>query len=571
MQLPQELALSFRREGMKFCKIWKQYFGLLVLLAGTFSSTLFARPLSIAMVTAEHIEYFYSGGLGHAVAGLGKALNQEDDYKLSFLMPAYDTVMDQKLDLEKVGQNVSVGVDYEEGQPRGFNSYQVLRHKQKNGEAERIFFRHQPKVGEEQYFANSRPEGEGKIYAPAELKAKAFGTWNKAVAEHILSSNYDLIVLNEWHTGFVASFLQEARLLGKPTPKIVFAVHNMGYTEPMNASLVDFINLPRSQFSPEGMEYHGSVSPFKAGFEFSDFAYAVSEKYSEEVQTTRFSGDLAGLAQKKNQYGRLSGILNGIDEEEWDPKTGHDGKLGHKFSPDDLAGKERGKESLQAEFKLKKGKDIPIFVMTSRVSEQKGMDYTLDAIRDYLGSHEAQVILTGDADQAKYRTALDELARDFPDKFRQMSFDSAAEHKLLAYGDLFLNAPLWEPSGLNQMYAMKNATPPVVSSVGGLVDSVEDGVSGFRFDVILNGDESVNVEKTRDALSAALRKAHDVFVNDRDAYLKMQQAAMAQQNSWKSRLPKFREMFNFVRNDGPLGLGGRSCGAEIIRFAGQAK
>lgn len=520
------------------------------------------------MVTAEHNEYFYSGGLGHAVAGLGKALHEDSQYNLSFLMPAYDSVMEQGFEFEPTGNTISVGVDFADGRPQGYNDFELLKHAPSASDAERLLFRHIPKEGEQQYFENNLPGQKKKIYAQEQIKAKAFGAWNKAVAEHILASNYDLVLLNEWHTGFVASFLQQAREQGRPTPKMIFAVHNMGYTEPMEASLVDFLDLPRSQFTPEGMEYYGKVSPFKAGFEFSDFAYAVSEGYSKEVQSPRFSGDLAGLAQKKNRYGRLSGILNGIDEEQWDPQTGHQGKLEHNFSPQKMQGKALGKQQLQKDLGLKQSKDVPVFVMTSRVSQQKGMDYALGALREFLQNHDAQVILTGDADQEKYELELKKLSEDFPVKFKQMSFDPAMEHRLTAYGDFFLNAPWYEPSGLNQMFAMKNGTVPLVSSVGGLVDSVEDGVTGLRFDVHLEADGvATDTKKTRQSVTTILNQAYTMFKEDQSEYKKMQQAAMAQKNSWKSRLPKFKEMFRYVRDDSALRLQGRSCASEVISFA----
>jgi len=553
----------------KFFQFTLSFITLSLCLSFSSPISLAAAKLKIAMVSAEHSDFHYSGGLGHAVEGAAKSMNAQPDMEVTVLAPGYATALENKdiqKNLKDTNARIKVPLDYHDGAPHKESEFLLWQHTNPKSKVKSLLFAHQH-GGDQNYFGNITGNGK-KIYGPANIKGEAFGAWGKAVAEHILSSNYDVVVLNEWHTGFVAPFIQQARREGRQTPKMVFAVHNMGYTEPMPGSMVQFLGLPARDFTPDGFEYHGNVSPFKAGFELSDVAYAVSKTYAGEVEQERFSKDLAGMAQKKRKHHRMLGIMNGIDDSSWDPATAHGGKIKYAFTPDDMSGKAKGKAALQAELGLNSNPRTPIIAFTSRISEQKGFDYALPALDQVLANNDVQVVIAGDYDQDKYGDMLKGLQEKYPDRFRHLGFNPDLEHSLTAYADIFSNPPLWEPSGLNQMFAQKNGTAPVVSAVGGLKDSVEDGKTGYLLDLVTsNGGKDVDYKATEGNVVKALQRSLDDYHKNPAKFAEIQKAGMVIENSWDSRLPQFRALFDYVRGEGPAKLTEASVASEIGRSA----
>ncbi len=558
---------------MEYCSFKKTLSKILLLVLGFLyaENDVHAAPdtpatqkLKIAMVSAEHSDFLFTGGLGHAVKGAGESLNAQADIDLTFITPGYESALKNKeiqKNLRNTKQTISVPLNFQNGHAQKQSEFLLWEYTSPKSKAKTLLFSHQHGSALD-YFGNVDGSGK-KFYGPPQIKGEAFGAWGKAVADHILNSDYDLVVLNEWHTGFVAPFIQDARLQGRPTPKMIFAVHNMGYTEPMPGSMLDFLGINHKYFTADGLEYHGQLSPFKAGFEYSDVAYAVSKTYAGEVEQERFSKDLAGLARKKREHHRLLGVMNGIDASEWNPATAHGGLIEHSFSVKDMSGKALGKRDLQKEFGLPQKEKTPILALTSRISEQKGFDYLLPALDEILKTEDVQVIIAGDYDQQKYGSMLEDLSRRYPEKFKHHKFDKNLEHRLTAYADLFNNSPLWEPSGLNQMFAQMNGTPPVVSAVGGLKDSVQDGKTGYLLDLAMTHDgSSVHYDDTQKNVVSGLKRALNDYHNDPNQFKKIQTAGMKIENSWDSRIPQFKAMFDYVRGEGPTHL--MEAGVEAV-------
>lgn len=176
--------------------------------------------------------------------------------------------------------------------------------------------------------------------------------------------------------------------------------------------------------------------------------------------------------------GRLEGILNGIDEEEFDPSR--DPFLEHRYSADDLSGKAKSKAALLKELGLPEIADTPLCGLVTRLSEQKGIDLIVESASRLLG--EVQIIVLGNGDP-RIAEALHYLRVKYPDRIAfHDGFNLGLAPRIYAGSDLFMMPSSFEPCGLGQLIAMRYGTIPIVRKTGGLADTVQDGENGFVFE-----------------------------------------------------------------------------------------
>src|SRR6266568_1767891 len=274
------------------------------------------------------------------------------------------------------------------------------------------------------------------------------------------------------------------------------------------------LGLPVELYHPDVFEWYGRMNALKGGMAHSDVVVTVSPSHAEELRTAEGG---FGLHDRFTALGdRLVGILNGIDPDLWNPET--DPELTGNYSSEDLSGKRRCKAALQRAYGLAQRAHTPLFGMSARMVSQKGLDLVLGA--DLLGTTEAQFIFLG-AGEHRYHEALGNIAAAAPDRVAvEFMFTDRVEHRLLAGADALLMPSLYEPCGLTQMRAQHYGAVPVARRVGGLKDSIIDGVSGFLFD-----------EYSPPALAQAIRRAIDAYA-DRTVWRKLVRGAMAQQFGW---------------------------------------
>jgi starch synthase len=224
---------------------------------------------------------------------------------------------------------------------------------------------------------------------------------------------------------------------------------------------------------------------------------------------------------------RLVGVLNGIDQREWDPST--DTQVTAKYSADHLEGKRRCKAALQRSFGLPQRRKAPLFGMTGRLVTQKGLDLILGA-HDLLAS-DAQFVFLGSGEH-RYEQALVELAASAPNRIGvQLDFTDRLEHRLMAGADIFLMPSLYEPCGLTQMRSQRYGAPPIVRSVGGLRDTVDDGVTGFSFGPY-----------TAEAFSEAAFRALACYA-DPARWQAMMRRGMARDFSWERSVAEYLDVY----------------------------
>ncbi len=282
----------------------------------------------------------------------------------------------------------------------------------------------------------------------------------------------DIIHANDWQTGLVPALLhaQYAHLPGFENAASVMTLHNMAYQGRFWHLDMPLTGMEWRYFNMHHMEFWGDLNLLKTGICFADQITTVSPTYANEICTPEFGEHLdTVLIQRRRD---LTGILNGIDTDEWNPAT--DRHLPATYTFESAAtGKATCKRHLQDRLGLPHRADVPLFGMVSRMSDQKGLDLIAGAATRIL-HQDVQVAFLGTGDP-RYEGHLQYLAAHDPEKVAvHVGFDEGLAHQIEAGADAFLMPSRFEPCGLNQMYSLRYGTVPVVRAVGGLADSVVD-------------------------------------------------------------------------------------------------
>jgi starch synthase len=252
----------------------------------------------------------------------------------------------------------------------------------------------------------------------------------------------------------------------------------------------------------------------------------VSASYAREIQGEELGCGLDGLMRRRREA--LSGILNGIDTDAWNPAT--DACLERRYDAHTLEAKAANKAALQRRMGLAQDDELPLLGMVSRFTHQKGTDLVAAAAEE-LAAMPAQLALLGKGERAQ-EEALRALAARNPGRIAvQVGFDEPLAHAIEAGADLFLMPSRFEPCGLNQMYSQRYGTPPVARATGGLVDTIVDGVTGFLF----HGSDAA-------ALVAAVRRALAAY-RDPARWTRIQRAGMSTDFSWSAAARRYADLY----------------------------
>jgi starch synthase len=224
-------------------------------------------------------------------------------------------------------------------------------------------------------------------------------------------------------------------------------------------------------FNWHQMEFYGKLNLLKTGLVFADSLSTVSPRYAQEIQTPAFGCGLEGVLQYRR--GVLSGILNGIDETEWNPDT--DPALAANYRADTVEqGKPGCKAALQAELGLPQRPDVPLIGFIGRLADQKGVDLIAKAIPEWITGGDVQWVILGTGEPV-YHQLFKSLAQRYPKNVAvRLDFSDPLAHRIEGGADIFLMPSRYEPCGLNQMYSLRYGTVPVVRETGGLADTIVD-------------------------------------------------------------------------------------------------
>ena len=293
----------------------------------------------------------------------------------------------------------------------------------------------------------------------------------------------DVLHAHDWHAGMACAYAAQQPVMAAAS---VFTIHNLAFQGLFPAGDFPLLGLPARFLSPAGLEYHAQLSFMKAGLKFADRVTTVSPGYAREIATPAFGCGLDGVIRSRGSD--VSGILNGIDDETWDPAR--DTALASRYDLLALEGKVACKAALQREAGLDMDERALLFGVVSRLTEQKGLDLLLPTLPTLLAAG-AQLVMQGSGDPA-LEAGFREAQRMHPGRISvRIGYDEAFAHRLIAGADAVLVPSRFEPCGLTQMYGLRYGTLPVVRRVGGLADTVTDATpqaldagtaTGFLFD-----------------------------------------------------------------------------------------
>ncbi|WP_050401524.1 glycogen synthase GlgA [Bradyrhizobium embrapense] len=342
----------------------------------------------------------------------------------------------------------------------------------------------------------------------------------------------DIVHAHDWQAGLAPAYLHYG---GQKRPGTVMTVHNLAYQGQFPPDMLATFGLPGEAYSLHGVEYYGTISLLKAGLQFADRITTVSPTYAQEIQTDEGGMGLGGLLRERADV--LSGILNGIDIDVWNPATDPD--IAARFSTEQMAGRAANKAALQRRFALDPAPDAMLLGVISRLSWQKGLDLLLENIPTLLGEGIQLALLgSGDRDlQDRYAA----LARDNPGRIAVViGYDEALAHLIQAGSDALAVPSRFEPCGLTQLCALRYGAVPIVANVGGLADTV------LAFDeAAITGSAATGVKfapVTSEALAHGLRTANLLF-NDKVTWRRLQQAGMATDVSWHNRAGRYAALY----------------------------
>jgi starch synthase len=347
----------------------------------------------------------------------------------------------------------------------------------------------------------------------------------------------DVLHCNDWQTALAPAFLTQAA----QRPATVFTIHNLAYQGLFDYSAFAASQLPPYLWHYSALEFHGQFSFIKGGLVYADRINTVSPTYAREIQTARFGYGLQGLLQHRSD--KLSGILNGIDTEEWNPGT--DTHLAQRYNRRTLAHKVKNKLALQHQLGLKSSATTPLIGFVGRLVEQKGIDWIIANI-DALLERGAQLVILGSGEHA-FEAALRVASTRKPQTIAvTIGYSEALAHRIEAGADMFLMPSKFEPCGLNQLYSLRYGTVPIVNNVGGLADTVIDAsaanlengsATGFVFDA----PESAAGGSS--ALHVCLQRALDLYT-DKPRWQALQACGMTQNFTWADSALAYQRLYH---------------------------
>lgn len=476
------------------------------------------KKMQVVFASAEAAPFVKTGGLGDVAGSLPRALVAAGA-DVIVMVPKYGTIASEYTDRMEHVADFYVSLGWR-------NEYCGLERLVIDG-VTYLF------IDNERYFKRDYPYG---FFDDGER----FAFFSKAVTESLqhLPEGFqcDVLHCNDWHTALAPVFLREF-YQGLPLyerVKTVFSIHNIAfqgqYADTILNDILGMAHIPNAARQLRCDER--SINYMQGALDYSDAITTVSPSYAWEIQTPEYGEGLDGILRRRSNV--LSGILNGIDTDAWNPAT--DPMIHANYSAADMSGKKACKAALQEELGLEVRDDRPLMVMVTRLTRQKGMDlvtYALDRILS--GGVQVAVLGTGD-----YEEPMRYFANKYPGTCAaRITFDNALSHRMYAGADMFLMPSLFEPCGLSQMIAMRYGTLPVVRETGGLRDTVApynqftgEG-TGFTF-ANFNGDE----------MGDAVFRGARLYWDDLAAWDQLVQNAMAADFSWVRSADEYMNLYH---------------------------
>ena len=490
------------------------------------------RKLDILYSAAEMVPFAKVGGLADVAGALTKELARLG-HKVSVFLPLYPGVRRQAgLALEPVvGLRVRLGSHELEGT---------------------VHRARLPESGVEVYFLENdalydrpNPYVDPATGSDWPDNAERFTFLSRALLETCAVRGWapDVIHLNDYQVGLVAPLLREEYARdGLAASACVYSIHNLGYqgifpSEGAERSALEIageLGLNPALLHPMApLEYYGKLNFTKGALVYSDLIVAVSPTYAQEIQTPELGCGLDGVLRART--GRVTGVLNGIDAEAWNPAT--DPLIPHNYGPSDFPGKAENKARLLEAMHLPPDLSVPLIGVISRLVDQKGFDLIAEVAEELFRTLEFRMVILGSG-IPKYEKLVRDLALRYPERLgAEIGFNDPLAHLIEAGSDFFLMPSRYEPCGLNQMYSMRYGTVPIVRATGGLADTVKDfdHRSGKGTGFVFHDYDPV-------ALSGAIERALAAYRKPR-AFKNLVTRIMGLDFSWKRAAGEYVKLY----------------------------
>lgn len=475
--------------------------------------------LNILMVTSEASPYAKTGGLADVLGSLPSAL-QKTGADVRVIMPKYKTIPPKLR--ESITHLCYVYIDV--GWRHQYCGIETAKH---NGVT--YYF-----IDNEYYF------GKDQLYG-YEDDGERYAFFCRAVLNSLpyLDFTPDILHCHDWQSGMVPVLL-EAQYRNNDLYRsisTVFTIHNLKYQGVyQTAQMKEWFDLGDEYFTEDKLEFYGAASFLKGGLVYSDLLTTVSRTYADEIKNPFFGERLEGLLKAREK--ELYGIVNGIDYDEFNPRT--DRFLYNTFTKSNLKGKTANKIALQQDLSLEVREDIPMIGLISRLVDQKGLDL-IACVFDEIMSEDVQFVILGTGD-INYERMFQDAMNRYPGRLSvNIRFDNALAHKIYAASDFFLMPSQFEPCGLGQLISLRYGTLPIVRETGGLNDTVvsfreETGEgNGFCF---TNYNAHDMLYTIRRALAIYKRKT---ITNQ------LRKKAMSCDFSWRSSAEEYRKLYEILK------------------------
>ena len=489
--------------------------------------------MNILFAASEAFPFIKTGGLGDVVHSLPIALSKlGDDVRL--VLPAYRDVLASVDSLKELGfwdlpgAGVTHRVRVLQAHHEGLTDYLYLI------DVPSLFDR----------AGNPYVHTDGFNWPD---NAERFTVFSRAIAQMakgIPGTDWhpDVVHCHDWQTGLVPAFLSMAH----PRPKTVFTIHNLAYDGHFSHDDFTKLALPPEWWSPDQVEFYGGFSMLKSGMVFADQVTTVSPTYAREICTPEYGYRFEGVLQ--NLGDKLSGILNGIDLDIWNPQT--DSHITENYGIEAVGKKGSNKQSwIKAKLANKKAllkkADLPeskavLLGFVGRLVEQKGVDLITAMLAELFSTTDAVMIILGSGHML-YEAELFKLAEEYPSRLHvHIGYSEDLAHQVEAGCDLFLMPSRFEPCGLNQMYSLRYGTPPVVNFTGGLADTVTDATTMAIADKTANG--FVFYDVNADALLTTVKRAMNIYKQP-EQWQQICETAMRQELGWVSSAIKYQTLY----------------------------
>jgi starch synthase len=481
-----------------------------------------APPRSVLFVASECAHFVKAGGLGDVVGALPVALSALG-HDARVVIPRYDVIPSVGL----TRHAAPLAVPLASG-----NAWCAVLETRIPGSDVPVYL-----LDHDQLF------GRGYLYDPPgsfaadNLVRYAFLCRGALQLCRYLDFSPDVFHVHDWPTALVAIYLNTIEAHGPlGRAATVLTIHNLAHQAKFPARDLPATHVPWSEFRPDSLEDFGAINPLKGGLYHATKLTTVSPRYAQEIRTPEGGAGLDAVARFRGAD--LVGILNGIDEKTWDPRT--DRAIAAPFDATDLKGKSICKLALQRQMALAERPDVPLIGIVSRLSEQKGTDVILAAL-DRLLDLDVQIVILGSGDPAA-EGYLHVRSHHGADRFRAwIGFSEDLAHGVEAGADFFLMPSRFEPCGLNQMYSQRYGTLPIVRATGGLDDTVENydpstGLgTGFKL-------WDLNVE----SLVATVRWAVETYRRRPEHFRAMQVRAMRKHFDWDVAARRYAQLYGWA-------------------------